>query len=245
MKKLSCLIYWYMRFAHIWVMSLVLFYAFLYVSTIYNPYVFGGQVCEDPVYCLLWLRFSRLDYMLLFFSTLFVLSILFTYEYEQGYKYIVFTSRYRVSVVFVYKLITLTILVVLPYIAAKVVALVFSDPSVVYMSILLLIGDTLFLFIKQVLYILYISGFILVGTIVIRKLSYNMIFYTLYFILFESPLSIHTSILRLFHSYVSFYISTDFTELLDFVVKNHQLFIASAIAFAVSYIVYSRYEVKT
>ncbi len=244
MKKYLYLIHWYMRFTYIWVISIILFYAFLYVSSIYNPYVFDSYVCEDITYCLLWLRFSKLDYMLLFFSILFILSILFAYEHEQGYEYIVFTSRYRTSLIFTCKLLVLIILVTLPYVTAKAIALVFSDPLIMYTSMLSLISNILFLAIKQVLYVLYVSGFILVGTIVIRKLSYNMILYTLYFILFESPLSLHTSILKLFHFYVGFYVPANFTELLNFMIENKQLFIASVVVFAISYIVYSKYEVK-
>lgn len=196
------------------------------------------------MYCLFRLRFSRFDYMLMFFSILFVISILFSYEYEQGYVYIVSTSRYRMSIIFLYKIITLIIVVLVPYVLAKAIAVVFSDPRVLVGKTLLFVYNVLFMFCKQLLYVLYITGFILIGANIIHRLGYTIIPYTLYFVLFESPLSIHGGLLKLFPLYVDIYVSWSFNDILDTISSNAYLCVMSTVLFIISYFVYVKREVR-
>ncbi len=241
MKRFIYLFYWYLRFSYAWIIGVVMFYAFLYTSSIYKPYVFFLSTFNTS-YELIWLRFSNYDYMLLFFSALFIAAILFSYDYEQGYIYIPFTARYRASTVYVCKISVILFLTVVPYILAKLVSVYFSEPAIVKSMLPAVSIEILRLTVYQLLYMLYVLGFIIPGALIIRRLGYTIIFYTIYFILFEGPLSIRGSILQLFYLHTYFYIMND---PLDTFSRYNYLMIASLIAYVISYIVYSKLEVKT
>ncbi len=238
-NRLPLLVYWYIRFSYLWVMSIVMFYAFLLVSSIYQPYIFMFQ--DQSMYKLLWLRFSTYDYMLLFFTTLFIIAMLFSYEREQGYEYIPSTSRYRTISIFTSKVIVTLILVTIPYVLAKLVAVVFSDPVVTMSNLSSLSSLIVYLGLYQVIYVLWMSGFILLGSIIVGRLGYVIISYTIYFILFEGPLNISNSLLQLFKLYAMLYNMNDLGGVIS---SNVHLFLASFILYIISYVIYAKREVR-
>ncbi len=193
------------------------------------------------MYRLLWLRFSMYDYMLLFFAVLFAMAMLFSYEREQGYEYILFTSRYRVISVFVSKIAVTLILVITPYILAKLVAIIFSDPVIVMSKPLSLLSLLAYFCFYQIIYVLWISGFILLGSIGIGRLGYVIIAYTMYFILFEGPLNVSNSFLKLFRLHVMLYNMSDLGGIIS---NNFHLFLASILLYIVSYVIYVKREVR-
>ena len=118
--RLSSLVYWYLSFSKLWVMAVFLFYSVLYSSLLFRPYPCGVASYWE---CVALVVRSPLEYALLFLSAVVVASILWGYEAEAGYHYLTHHGDYRGFLVFLSKVMAGLAFIVVPYTAAKALAL--------------------------------------------------------------------------------------------------------------------------